>query len=152
MFPREFNIRVEARDPNQQKDIAKALEELQRDFSELNVRIEAESKELVPGEVMLTISVAVASAVLAKVFLRFLDKLWDRLKTRGIKPILSSLDSVQRTAEDYLLNVGIGDFEIVKREDRGLYVFFVFKSKDASHRLYISKSDMSIIKYEKVGS
>lgn len=150
MSAQEFNIRIEARDSKQQKDIASALDELRKDFPELNVRIEPESKELVPGEVVLIVFVTVVSEVLATVALKFLDKFWDRLRNKGISPILSSMDSVQREAEIYLLNMGIVDFETIKREDKGLYVFFVFKSKDASHHLYIASSDMKIIKYEKV--
>lgn len=151
MSAQEFNIRIEARDSNQQKDIANALAELRGDFPKLNVRIEPESKELVPGEVVLIVVVTVASEVLAAVVLRFLDRFCDRLKNKDISPILSSMDSVQREAENYLLNMGIVDYKIIRREDRGLYVFFMFKSKDASHHLYISRSDVRIIKYEKVG-
>lgn len=151
MSAQEFNIRIGARDSRQQKDITSALDELQGDFPELNVRIEPESKELVPGEVVLIVFVTVASEVLATVVLRFLGKFWDHLRNKGISPILSSLDSVQRTAENYLLNIGTSDLEIIEREDRGLYVFFAFKSKDALHHLYVSRSDMRIIKYKKVG-
>jgi len=150
MSAQEFNIRIEARNAKQQRVIAGILDGLQRDFPEVNVRIEPESKELVPEEVVLLVFVTVASEVLAAVVLGFLDKFWSHLKNKGISPVLSGMDSVQREAENYLLNIGIFDFKIIKREDRGLYVFFQFKSKAAVHHLYISRSDMKIIKYERV--
>lgn len=152
MSAQQFNIRIEARDSKQQKDVANALDELRGDFPELKVRIEPESKELVPGEVVLIVVVTVASEVLAAVVLGFLDKFWNRLRNKGISPILSSLDSVQRTAEGYLLNMGITDYKIIRIENKGLYILFVFKAKDASHRVYISRSDMQIIRYERVES
>jgi len=145
-----FNIKVEARNSKQQKDIANVMDELQEEFPELNVKIEPESRELVPGEVVLIVFVTVASEVLAVAVLRFLDKFWKRLKNRGVSPVLLNVDSVQREAESYLLGLGIADFKLIKREDRGLYVFFLFESKGESHHLYISRSDKRIIKYERV--
>jgi len=62
------------------------------------------------------------------------------------------LDSIQRTAEGYLLNMGITDYKLIRRENKGLYALFEFKAKDASHCLYISRSDRQIIKYERVES
>jgi hypothetical protein len=152
MSTQELNVRIEVRNPKQQKDIASILGELQRDFPELNARIKAESKGLLPEEAVVIVFVTVASEIVATAVLRFLDKLWNGLKRKDISPSLSSSESSQRAAEKYLLDIGIIDFEIIEREDRGLYVLFVFKSKGASHRLYVSRSDMRIIKYEKVGS
>ena len=146
----QFNIKIEARNSKQQKDIASAVDELRGYFPELNVRIEPESKGLVPEEVVLMVLVTVGSKVLATAVLRFLDKLWKRLRNKGISPILSSLDSVHRIAEDYLLNMGITDYRLVRRENKGLYVLFELRAKDASHYLYISRSDNQIIKYERV--
>lgn len=146
----EVSIRIEARDPKQQKDIASAINKLQKDYPELNVRIKPESEGLIPEEVVLIIFVTVTSEILATMVLRFLDKLWSSFRNKGISPSLLSPEVIQREAEKYVLDMGIVDFEVIKREDSGLYVLFVFKSKDASHRLYVSRSDMRIIKYEKV--
>jgi hypothetical protein len=146
----EFSISVEAQNPKQQKEIMSTIAKLQKEFSELHIKVDTESKELVPEEVLMIILVSVASEVLTKIVLGFLDKLWNDLKNKGISPTLSSLESIQGKAEKYLFDIGVVDFKIVKRESRGLYVFFLFKSKNASHRLYISSSDKRIIKYEKV--
>lgn len=152
MLSKEFNIRIKTADPKQQKDVSRAISELQEEFAGLDVRIKSESKRIIPQEVILLVVVTVASEIVAEAVIRFLDELWNHLKERNISPILSSIDSVQRVAENYLSNIGIVDSEITKREDRGLYVFFAFKSKDSSYRIYVSNSDLKIIKYEKVKS
>ena len=151
MSPQEFKLKIEARNLEQQKNTEIVLDELRGDFGELEIRIEAESKGIVPEEVIFLIAATVTSKVLADVFLRFLEKLWSRLKNKGISPDIYSIDSVQKKAENYLLSLGILDAKITKREDRGLYVFFVFKSKRTSHSIYVSKSDLRIIQYERVG-
>jgi len=147
----KFSIEIETRDLKQQKNAEILLDELRRDFKELDIGIKVESKGIVPEEALFIIAVTITSKVLADVFLRFLEKLWDRLKNKSISPNISNLDAVQKGAENYLLNLGILDAKITKREDRGLYVFFVFKSKKASHVIHISKSDLGIIKYTKGG-
>jgi len=151
MSAQEFNIKIKTRDLEQQKNTETVLDELRGDFGELEIRIKAESKGIIPEEVIFVIAVTVTSKVLADVFLRFLEKLWSRLRNKGISPDIYTMDSVQKEAENYLLSLGIMDAKIIKREDRGLYVFFVFKSKRTSHSIYVSNSDLRIIRYKRVG-
>ena len=151
MCAQEFNIKIKTLDLEQQKNTETVLDELRGDFGELEIRIKAESKGIIPEEVIFVIAVTVTSKVLADVFLRFLEKLWSRLRNKGISPDIYTMDSVQKEAENYLLSLGIMDAKIIKREDRGLYVFFVFKSKRTSHSIYVSNSDLRIIRYKRVG-
>ena len=151
MSAQEFNIKIKTRDLEQQKNTEIVLDELRGDFGELEIRIKAKSKGIIPEEVIFVIAVTITSKVLVDVFLRFLEKLWSRLRNKGISADIYTMDSVQKEAENYLLSLGIVDAKITKREDRGLYVFFVFKSKRTSHSIYVSKSDLRIIQYERVG-
>lgn len=149
MTVKELTYRVRAHDPEEQNHVKRVLEDLRKEHPEVSVKIESESKKLVPQEVVLSIGITVASEILAVATLSFLDKLWKRLEKHEKDFILSSLDSAQRKAEKYLLDMGISDIELSEREDKGLYALFVFRSKKASYRLHISKADLQIIKFKK---
>lgn len=149
MFGRELHIGVQARSPKQQKDISNTIERLQKDFPDMKIRIESESGQLVPEEVLLKVVISVASGVSSALVLKLLDRLWSKLRSKDISPILSGTDLIQKKAEKYLLDIGITDFDITKREDRGLYISFVFKSKKALHYLCVLKSDLGILNYRK---
>jgi len=149
MSARELKFQIRVRGPREQHDFNEVLKKLREEFPKIQAKIEPESKKLIPQEVILSICITVTSEIIAVAILTFLDKLWERLKKREDAFILSSIDAAQKKAESYLQSMGIIDLVLSKREDRGPYALFIFQTKNAFYRLYISKFDLQIIKYEK---
>lgn len=145
----KVNITVLAKDAEQQKFILELSRKIEQETPGIKIHIATESKKLVPHEVLLIIAINIISQISSKILLRILDNLWKELTKKDLQVELSPLDKVQENAENYLRAKHLVDYEIVKKEDKGLYVYLVYKTFDSTHRFYISKSDLAIIRYEK---
>ncbi len=145
-----YSFQVRARDPSQQKTMEHTLKNLQTTFPEIDTQIQVLSEKLTPYEVILLIAISVAADITSKILINFLDRLWDTLTRQKIPSLLPTLDSVQMAAEDYLRHLGVIQFQLVQKQDRGLYVFFAFKeATGVSHLIYITKFDKQVIEYRR---
>jgi len=145
-----YSFQVKARDPSQQKIIAKTLQSLRTAFPEIDTHIRVLSEKLTPYEVVLLIAIDVGASVASVILLKFLDRLWDALTSAEIRPSLPSLDSAQMAAEEYLRHLGVAHCHLFQKQDKGLYVFFIFKEETgASHLIRITKSDKQVIQYKR---
>jgi len=148
----EFHINIKIYDSKQQKAIENILADLRKDFPFMDINIDIKSRKLIPFEVSLEIVMKIVAEVATKLMIKFLKKLWEKFKQNGITPKIEGLDIVQKKAENYLREIGVLNFEILKREDKGLYVFFIFKDyTNILHHLYITSFDLRIIEYERRG-
>lgn len=138
------SIMLKAENPEEQKAINEILVTLRRKFPTAKVNVVPESKKLLPEEIILLIAIQVSGDVIV----RLLDSLWNYLKNIHIEVTLDSVDHVQEKAEEYLRHKGIQDFSIVKRDDKGLYVNLVYRSKRHTHWFSVSRSDCAVLKYE----
>lgn len=145
-----YSFQIRARDPDQHKIIEQTLDNLQTTFPQITTQIQVMSKKLTPYEVLLLIAINVVADIASKILITFLDKLWAALTDQEIRPLLPSLDPVQVAAEAYLRHLGVTHFQLVRKQDRGLYAFFAYEeATGVSHLIYITKSDKLVIKYER---
>jgi len=139
---------VLAKDAEQQKFIRELSKKIEEEFSGIKIHIIPKSKKLAPNEVLLLIVINILSQISAQILFQLLEKLWKELSKGKIQTELPSLDKVQEKAENYLKAKNLLNYKIIKREDRGLYVYLVYKTMKAVHMFYISRFDLEIIKYE----
>lgn len=147
----EFCLNVKVHDPKQQLAIEKILQDLRKDFPSIETNIIVKSKKLAPYEIILSIIVSFFTGIAADITLKFLQNLYQKLKHSKISPEIEGLDSIQKGAENYLREIGVVDFQIVRRENRALYAFFIFKDRSGvAHHLYVTSSDLRVIGYKRV--
>lgn len=145
-----YSFQVRPLNSSQQKVIEQTLKNLQSDSQNIGSQVQVLSKKLTPYDVILMIAITVTADITAKVLINYLDKLWRALMNQHISSLLPSLDVTQIAAEDYLRSQGVVDFQIIQKEDRGLYAFFNFKeTTGTSHLIYITKSDKKVIQYQR---
>lgn len=148
----EFRFNVKIHDPNQQVTIKNILYDLRKDFPFIETDVNVKSKKLAPYEIILSIIISFVTGVAADLTLKLLERLQQKFKRSKISPEIKGLDRIQRKAENYLRQIGIVDFRIIRREDRGLYVFFIFKDHSGvAHHLYVTSFDLRVIEYKRVG-
>lgn len=138
------NVTVMTRSPEEQQKVNEILGLVRQEFPDIKIGATAESKKLLPEEIILLIAVQVSSELI----IRVLDRLWHYLKDRNVDVNLVSADRVQEKAENYLVHKGLHDFSIVKEEDKGLYVILIYRTRGHTHSFHISKTDLAILKYE----
>ena len=143
-----IHVMVEAKNDKQQRFIGTLIEEVEQEFPSTEIAVRSKSRKLVPQEVVLIIAINITSTITAEIILRILDRLWENFKKGDIHVKSSTLDQAQEKAENYLKNKQVIGFQVMKREDGGLYVHLTFETANSSHVFYISKSDLEIIKYE----
>ena len=147
---RQFCLNIKTQKPEQQASIERSLKDLTKDFPFVDINIKPESKKLVPFEILSSIAISFAVGISAKLMIRFFEKLYKKLTDDGITPEIEGLDRIQKKAERYLIEIGVRDFEIIRREEKGLYVFFIFRDNTgAMHHLYITSFDLRVIEYKR---
>ena len=99
--------------------------------------------------IVLTIAISFGAKILATLFLKLLERLWERLKKIDASPDVHKIDEIVKIAEKRLFKLQIMDTKLIKFNDRGLYVHFMYKGKCEIHHLYYSKSDLQLINYER---
>lgn len=145
-----FRLNVKMQMPEHQEAIEKSLEDLMAIFPFAKTSIKIESKKLVPFEVVSSIAISFAVGISTKLAIRFFEELYKKLRSSDATPEVEGLDRIQEKAEKYLLEIGVKGFKIIRREDKGLYVFFIFRDRDgAEHHLYITSFDLHVIEYER---
>jgi hypothetical protein len=144
----ELSLQVKLADPKQQVLITHILEDLKASFPIKQVQITVQDKKLMPFEIGLLIVIGFIANISSEVVIRLLDKLWGKLNQNKILPYVECVDRVQMRAEEYLKKIGISSFEITRKEDKGLYVLFIFEDiRGEIHYLYVSKTDLRVLNY-----
>ena len=145
-----FRLRVVAHDPAQQKLVTGTFEKFREDFPFIDFKVTVKSKKVVPWEVVLDIAINVAKGIAVALVIKAFEKLWKEIKRNDIAVKLEGLDMIQKKAESYLIEIGVTDFEVVRREDRGLYVFLIFRDyKGINHYLRVTSFDLRVIDYRR---
>ena len=137
-----------------ESDVEIALEEtvqkMEKEFEDISFEINAKEKKLVPFELVLDITIKVASGVAVGLVIKCLERLWEELRKKRITPETQGMDSIQGSAERYLEAIGVEQYKIVKRKDKGPYVIFVFQDeKGDKHRLFVTSFDLKIVDYRR---
>jgi len=145
---KEVCIEVVAKDAEQQQFISTVLEKVQQEFPQTKIDVTTASKKLIPEEIILIIAINIVSTTAAEIILRILDRVWKDPNKGNIRIKSSTLDQAQEKVENYLRDKRVIGFQIVKREDKGLYVHLIYKTANSVHTFHISKSDLEIIRYE----
>jgi hypothetical protein len=138
--------------PDDEVNLEKVLRHMESEFNGITLKSKASGKELVPLEVVLDISIEIAAGIAAAVLIKFLERLWQELKQKGLTPQTYESDVVQSSAARYLLSNGVTNFRLLERKDKGPYVEFVFKDERGSkHFIVITSFDLKILRYKKRG-
>lgn len=143
-------MRVATRNPTQQELVINTFERFRKDFPLVDFKVTVKSRKVVPWEVVLDVAIEVAKGMALALVIKAFEKLWKEIKRNNITVKLEGLDKVQKKAESYLIGIGVTSFEVIRREDRGLYVFFIFKDyKENLHHLYVTSFDLRVIEYQR---
>lgn len=140
----KVSLYIHAPDDKKQKSIEDLLTEIKREFPKAEITTTIKEEKIIPEEALLQIGLVVS----AEVLIRILDKLWKHFAEKEIKVEQNTGDLAQVKAEEYLKHRQLNNFKIIKREDKGLYVYLIYEINGFRHRFHISKSDLEIIKYE----
>jgi len=139
-----------------ESDVEIALEEtvqkMEKEFEDISFEINAKEKKLVPFELVLDITIKVASGVAVGLVIKCLERLWEELRKKRITPETQGMDSIQGSAERYLEAIGVTKFKILERKDKGPYVTFVFEDEEGDkHDLVVTSFDLKILHYRREG-
>ena len=145
-----ISFKITVNNPEQQILVKEILGDLKRDFPISRIETKVEDERLTPYEIGLLIVIGFVSNVSSEILIRFLEKLWTKLGQSGVSPDLGSVDRVQLRAESYLARIGVASFNLVRRDEKGMFVIFSFEdSAGGLHDLHVSKTDSQILRYER---
>jgi hypothetical protein len=126
------------------------LEQMEKEFKGITFGIKPKEKRLVPLEIILDISINVGAGFGTAALIKLLERLWRELKKNKLAPQTYGLDAVQSFAQRYLQSIGVKDFNILKRQDKGPYVQFLFGDKrNCKHIIAVTTFDLKILSYER---
>lgn len=139
-----------------ESDVESALEEtvqkMEKEFENISFDINVKDKKLVPFELVLDITMKVASGVAVGLVIKCLERLWEEFRKKRMTPETQGMDSIQSSAERYLGAIGVTKFKILERKDRGPYVTFVFEDEEGDkHNLVVTSFDLKILHYRREG-
>jgi len=137
-----------------QSDVEYALREtfqkMEKDFENISFDIRVKHKKLVPFELVLDITLKVASGVAVGLVIKCLERLWEEFRKKKITPEIQGMDEIQSSAERYLEAIEVTNFRILERKDKGSYVTFVFEDeKKNKHNLIVTSFDLKILHYRR---
>jgi hypothetical protein len=145
-----YSMVVEINQPDNETDLEAMLEQTEKEFMGIVYRINVKERKLVPLETVLIITLEVAKGIAVTVFIKFLEKLWQEFRKRDLTPQTQGLDAIQLFTERYLLSMGIREMTLLRRDDKGLYVKFVFSDKKGNkHIVAVASFDLKILSYER---
>jgi len=138
--------------PGDEVYLEKLLSQMQKEFEGITFATKVTGKRLVPSEIIVDLTIKLTTGIAIAVFIKFLERLWGELGRQELTPHTFGPDDIQARAERYLLSIGISDFGVIRRIDKGPYVEFVFKDgKGHEHKVVITSFDLRILSYEKKG-
>jgi len=145
-----YSMVVEINQPNDEADLKVILQQTEKEFEGIKCRINVKERKLVPLETILVITLEVAKGIAAAVFIKLLEKLWQDFRQKGLTPQTHGLDPIQSFTEKYLLSMGVTELTLLRRDDKGLYVKFVFEDKKGyKHIVMVASFDLKILSYER---
>lgn len=145
-----LRLSVVARDPTQQKLVIDTFERFRKDFPFVELEVTVKSRKVIPWEVVLDVAIDITKGIAVALVIKAFEKLWKEIKRNDIAVKLEGLDKAQKKAESYLIEIGVTNFEVIRREDRGLYVFLIFRDyKGNLHHIYVTSFDLRVIEYER---
>jgi hypothetical protein len=143
---------VETETENWEPDLRKALEDVQCEFNNIHFNLGTGKKRLIPVEGLIEITMVVGGTVAAEVTLRILERLWQRLKEHGLGMKTEVIDAVQSFAEEYLESIGVREYVLLRRTNKGPYVKFKYRDKKKYvHIVDVAAIKLQILNYEKKG-
>jgi hypothetical protein len=149
---KEIKVRIKSVNAEEQTIVKEILDRLKNETPSIRPEITVHKTKFTPEEVGLMITIGFAAQLSSELAIVFLRKLWNRLKEKNVRPEMEELDQVKNRAENYIRGLGILQFQIAKVQDEGPYVEFNFEdSQKRSHILLISKTDLSVLRYQKMG-
>lgn len=145
-----YSMVVEINQPDNEADLEAMLQQTEKEFMGIVYRINVKERKLVPLETVLIITLEVAKGIAATIFIKFLEKLWQEFRKRDLTPQIQGLDAIQLFTESYLLSMGVRELTLLRRDDKGLYVQFVFSDKKGNkHIVAVASFDLKILSYER---
>ena len=137
-------------EPDVEGSLEGTFQKLNEEFENISFDINIKEKKLVPFELVLDITIKVASGMAVGLVIKLLEKLWEELRKKKTVPETWGMDDIQSRAERYLEAIGVEQYKIVKRKDKGPYVIFVFQDeKGDKHRLFVTSFDLKIVDYRR---
>jgi hypothetical protein len=131
-------------------DLEKVLRQMEEKYKGITFDIKVAERKLVPLQIVLDVTIQVVTGLAAAAFIKFLERLWEELKEKELDPQTYEIDAIQSFSERYLKSIGVTEFTILERKDRGPYVQFVFEDKKGyRHFIVVASFDLKILKYEK---
>ena len=126
---RIYSVVLKTKQPNTESALKDTFEKMEKEFGNISLGIDVRSKKLVPFELVLDITMTVASGVAVGVVIRLLERLWEEFRRKEMVPQTQGMDGIQSSAERYLRDIGVTKFKTLERKDKGPYVTFVFKDQ-----------------------
>lgn len=121
-----------------------------KEFENISFDISVKGKKLVPFELVLDITVKIASGVAISIVIKMLEKLWEEFRKKKMTPETHEMDEIQTSAERYLRSIGVRKVHTLERKDKGPYVTFVFEDERGDkHNLIVTTFDLKILHYWK---
>lgn len=137
-------------EPDIESSLEETFQKLNKEFENISFDINVKDRKLVPFELVLDITIKVASGIAASLVIKLLETLWEEFRKKKTVPETRGMDDIQSGAERYLEAIGVKQFKILERKDKGPYVIFVFKDeKGDKHRLVVTSFDLKIVDYRR---
>jgi len=146
---KEYILTLENEQPLE-PNIEGIFETIKKEFEGISISSKPLKRELIPTEICLSITLSITADMSAAVTIKLLERLWQQLNKEKISAKTYPIDAVQSSAERYLIATGIRDFTLIKRQDKGPYVNFIFADKKGANYLFsITSFDLKIISFTK---
>jgi len=143
-------LTLKVSEPSGEGKLETILKQMEKEFKGITFDIKPKEKKLAPLEIILDISIKVATGLGTAALIKFLERLWREFKRNELTPQIHGLDAVQSFAERYLQSIGVKEFKILMRKDKGPYVQFLFRDKKScKHIIVVTTFDLKILTYER---
>lgn len=147
---RTYSLLLKTNEPRIEPQLNKIFEQMEKEFGNISFDITIKDKRFIPFELVLDITIRVASGVAAAFVIKLLEKLWEELSEKKVIPDTKGMDDIQNSVERYLEAIGVGQFKTLQRKDKGPYVVFIFEDeKGGKHRVVITSFDFRILDYRR---
>jgi len=144
-----YSIVVEIDQPKGEADLEAALQTV-KEFEDIKCSVNVKERKLVPLETIVVVTLEVAKGIAVAVFIKLLEKLWQEFKERSLSPKVHEIGAIQSLTEKYLLSMKAIEPTLIRRDDKGFYVKFVYRDKDGHrHIVMVSSFDLKILSYER---
>ena len=149
---RIYSVVLKTSEADTESALSETFQKMEKEFENISFDINVKGKKLVPLELVLDITIKVASGVAVGLVIKCLERLWKEFRKKKMIPETQGMDIIQSRAEEYLRAIGVPKFKILNRKAKGLYVTFVFEDEEKSkHNLVVTSFDLKILHYRREG-